>query len=492
MQNLVALNPQHSRIFYGAARDEFTAFNIASDPNYDPQWFHKEVARALEAVERGEIKRLLIEMPPRHGKTEEVSVKFPAWVLGRHPDWPIINAAYSSELSEKSSSVCRELVRSERYAQIFPLLKVKDDTKAKNFWQVEQGERDAMDHIAGGGYQAVGVGGAATGFGAKILIVDDPVKNREEADSETMRQKVWEWYSSVARTRLEKDGAVILIMTRWHEDDLAGRCLATGQHWHRIRYPAVADEDEAVRKKGDALWPKKYPVAALEDIRADVDERTWYALYQQNPRKSSEKMSFDPAWFPTFTLADLKPLIVNRYAMIDVADTKKDGADWTGLVVGDWSVDDKWYLPHIKRHRVNIKGLIDLIFMVWVNWRPIAIGIEKKAFADQVKPLLDDECAKRNIYPVVIQLEDGGRSKQGRITGALQGRAEHKRILLQAEPTDDTEAFKAELWSFPRGRWDDLIDACAYMEQMGSRPYAPQNDHQVLQNRTENQNVGFN
>jgi hypothetical protein len=491
MQKATPLQGQDHSVFFGSARNDFTDFCIAVDPSYDPQWFHEEVARALEAVERGEIKRLMIEMPPRHGKTEEVSVKFPAWLLGRHPDWPVIDASYASDLSEKSSSACRDLVRSERYAQVFPLLRVKGDTKAKAFWQVEQGEKDTQDYVSGGSYQAVGVGGAATGFGAKILVVDDPVKNREEADSEVMRQKVWEWYSSVARTRLEKDGAIILIMTRWHEDDLAGRCLATGQHWHRICYPAIAEEDEAVRKKGDALWPNKYPVAALEDIRADVDERTWYALYQQQPKKS-DKMSFDPAWFPTFTLDDVRGKILNRYAMIDVADTKKSGADWTGVVVGDWSVDDKWYLPHIKRHRVNIKGLIELIFWVWVNWTPLAIGIEKKAFEDQVKPLLDDEAVKRGIYPVVVQLEDGGRSKQARITGALQGRAEHKRILLQAEPVDDTEAFKTELWSFPRGRWDDLIDAAAYMEQIGQRPFAAAVDTQVIQNRVENQNVGFN
>jgi phage terminase large subunit-like protein len=456
-----------------------------------PHGFTKR-SRAHWRRSRGErIKRLLIEMPPRHGKTKEVSVNFPAWILGKHPNWPIINAAYGSDLSEKSSAECRDLVRSERYAAIFPQLKVKMDTKAKNFWQVEQGEKDTIEYISGGSYQAVGVGGAATGFGAKILIVDDPVKNAEEANSEVMRQKVWEWYSKVARSRLEDGGAVILIMTRWHEDDLAGRCLLTDQHWHRIRYPAIAEEDEPKRKKGEALWPERYPVSALEDLRRDTDESTWFSLYQQQPRKAG-KQSFDPSWFPTFTLEDLKGKVFNRYAMIDVADTKKEGADWTGLVVGDWSVDDKWYFPHIKRHSVNVKDLIDLIFWVWITWKPIAIGIEKKAFADQVKPLLDDEAVKRGIYPVVIQLEDGGRSKIGRITGALQGRAEHKRILLQAEPTDDTEAFKTELWSFPKGRWDDLIDAAAYMEQIGTRPFAPVHDMQIERNRVENESVGFN
>lgn len=475
----------------GQARQDFIDFCIYADRNYDPQWFHEEVGRALEAVERGEIKRLMIEMPPRHGKSDEVSIKFPAWVLGRHPDWPIMNASYSSDLSEKASGLCRDLVRSEQYAQVFPRLKVKGDTKAKSYWQVEHGEKEDIDHTTGGSYQAVGVGGAATGFGAKILIIDDPVKNREEADSEVMRAKVWDWYASVARTRLEDDGAIIVIMTRWHEDDLAGRILATGQQWHRICYPAIAEEDERVRKKGEALWKGKFPVSALEDIRKDSDERTWFALYQQQPKKS-DKQSFDPAWFPTWQHDDLKNVMCNRYAMIDVADTKKDGADWTGVVVADWSIDDKWYLRYVKRERVNIKGLIDLIFYIWITYQPLSIGIEKKSFEDQVKPLLDDETAKRGVYPVVTELDHGGRSKQARITGALQGRAEQKRILLAAEPTDDTEAFKTELWSFPRGRWDDLIDACAYLEQLGQRPFAPAQDHAIERNRQESNSGGFN
>lgn len=490
-RNYVKLSTEDRKTFFGSARSDFMDFCIAVDRVYDPQFFHEEVARALEAVERGEIKFLMIEMPPRHGKSDEVSVKFPAWLLGRHPDWPVINASYSSDLSEKHSGYCRDLVRSEAFKEIFPGLEVKGDTKAKAYWQVEYGEKDAQDFLSGGSYQAVGVGGAATGFGAKVLIVDDPVKNREEADSEVMRQKVWDWYASVARTRLEKGGAVVLIMTRWHEDDLAGRILATGIPVTRIRFPALAEEKESVRSPGDALWPDKYPVSSLNEIRQGTDERTWYSLYQQQPKKS-DKQSFDPAWFPTFVPHDLLNKTINRYFILDVADTKRDGADWTGVVGVDWAMDDRWYLTHVKRHRVNIKGLIDLIFFIWQTYKPLSIGVEKKAFIDQVKPLLDDEAAKRGVYPVVVEVDHKGRSKESRVLGALQGRAEHGRILLQAEPTDDTDALKTELWSFPRGRWDDLIDALAYIEDIGQRPLAPVQEIQISQRRAEQGTVGFN
>jgi hypothetical protein len=479
------LTVEDRNIFFAKAAHDFIDFCIATDRNYDPQWFHEEIARALEAVERGEIKRLMIEMPPRHGKSEEVSVKFPAWILGRHPDWPIINASYASGLSEKHSGECRDTIKDKPFKAIFPKVNLKGDTTSKEFWQVESGKRGEEDFIEGGGYQACGVGGSTTGFGAKILIIDDPVKNREEADSALMRQKTWEWYSSVARTRLEDGGAIIVIMTRWHEDDLAGRLLATGQPWHRIRFPALADEDEPVRKVGEALWPGKYPVHALEELRAETDERTWFSLYQQNPRKS-ENQSFNPDWFTTFEAKDLIGQMFNRYAVFDVADSKRDGSDFTGVGIVDWTMDDVWHVSHVKRHKVNIAELIDLIFYVWITWKPLVIGIEKKAYADQVKPLLDAEAAKRGVYPVVEELEHRGRSKESRILGALQGRAQHKRIKLQADPVDDTPSLKAELWSFPRGRFDDLIDAVAYVEDIGKRPHVSTNMAvKVARNREE-------
>lgn len=480
------LTQEDKTLFFKKASEDFIDFCIATDKNYDPQWFHEEIGRALEAVERGEIKRLMIEMPPRHGKSEEVSVKFPAWIFGRHPDWPVINASYASGLSEKHSSECRDIIKDKPFKAIFPGVRLKGDTTSKEYWQVERGEKGTEDFIDGGGYQACGVGGSTTGFGAKIIIIDDPVKNREEADSALMRQKAWGWYASVARTRLEDGGAIIVIMTRWHEDDLAGRLLATGQPWHRIRFPAIAEQNERVRKVGDPLWGKKYPLSSLEEIRNETDERTWYSLYQQNPRQS-ESQSFSPDWFiNTFEAKDLVGQTANRYVVVDVADSKRDGSDFSGTAVVDWTMDDVWHLSYVKRNKFNISELIDHIFWLWITWRPLVIGIEKKAFADQVKPLLDAESAKRGVYPVVVELEPRGRAKEARILGALQGRAQHKRIRLQANPSDDTNAFREELWSFPRGRFDDLIDATAYVEDIGTRPHVQaQQAQRVIRNREE-------
>lgn len=465
-------------VFYGQAREDLIDFCIATDKNYDPQWFQEEIAKALEAVERGEIKRLIIEMPPRHGKSELCTIKFPAFALGKKPSREIITSSYADDLSRKFGGECRDLMNEPSYKAIFPDVSLREDTKAKNFWRVTYTKDKQIEQ--GGGYMAVGVGGPATGSGADIFIIDDPIKNKEEAYSETMREKVWDWYTHVARTRLEKDAAIIIIMTRWHEDDLVGRVLERseigGEPWTRITFKAIADEDEEHRKSGEALWSTKYSTEDLHNTRIEIGEQAWFALYQQTPR-SIETQQFRPEWMKkTFTDKDIESKTLNRFVTIDVADADKEGADYTGTSVVDWDQDNNWYLQHIKRHRLNILGLIDHIFEIWINWKPMKIGVEKKAFEYQVKPLLKERSEQTGIYPVVVELEHGGRQKEARILGALQGRFENGKIYYKEHARDDSEALKAELFTFPKGKYDDLMDSLAYIEQIGARPFSPQKE----------------
>lgn len=472
----MSFTKEDADVFYGQAREDLIDFCIATDKNYDPQWFHEKIAEALMAVERGEIKRLIIEMPPRHGKSELCTIKFPAWALGRNPNREIITSSYADDLSRKFGGECRDLMNEASYHAIFPQVALREDTKAKNYWRVTENKGKEVEQ--GGGYMAVGVGGPATGSGADIFLIDDPIKNKEEAYSETIREKIWDWYTHVARTRLEKDASVIIIMTRWHEDDLVGRVLERSEKgslpWTRITFKAIADEDEEHRKAGESLWPDKYSTEDLKNTRIDVGEQAWYALYQQTPR-SVETQQFRPEWMrKTFTDKDLEFKTINRFATIDVADAEKEGADFTGVAIADWDADNNWFLQHIKRHRLNILGLIDLIFEIWINWKPMKIGVEKKAFEYQVKPLLKERSEQTGIYPVVVELEHGGRQKEARILGALQGRFESGKIVFKENARDDTEALKGELFTFPKGRYDDLSDALAYIEQIGSRPFSPQ------------------
>jgi hypothetical protein len=460
------LTKDEEDIFYGSASQDLIDFCIATDKSYDPQWFHEEIANALRKIETREIKRLIIEMPPRHGKSQLATINFPAFYLGRHPEDEIITASYSGDLASKFGGQTRDLIGSGIYYRIFPTVRLKEDTKAKNYWLTDKG----------GGYMSVGVGGPATGSGADLLIIDDPFKNAEEADSEVYREKIWEWYAFVARTRLEKDGAVIIIMTRWHNDDLVGRVLERqangGEQWTRITFPAVCERNDRFRDEGEPLWPGKYDNDALLQIRQDIGERAWFSLYQQTPI-AGETQIFRPEWMKKeFDMQELEQKACNRFITIDVADTDKEGSDWTGVTVVDWDRDNNWYVVFAKRYKVNILGLIDLIFNLWNAWKPQKIGVEKKAFIDQVKPLLDEQTDERQCYPVVCELEHRGRRKEARIIGALQGRFEKGKIWFKRNAKDDTEALRRELFDFPKGRWDDLCDGLAYIEQIGSRPFS--------------------
>jgi hypothetical protein len=240
-------------------------------PGYVTGAHHAVVCDALEAVERGEIKRLMVFQPPRHGKSELVSKRFPAWYLGRNPKRQIISASYGQDLASDFGREVRNILTSPEYRALFPGITVASDSAARNRWHTNQG----------GSYVAAGVGTAITGRGADILNIDDPLKDRSEADSETVRNGVWNWYTSTAYTRLMPGGSVIVTLTRWHEDDLAGRLLAAqeqgGDQWHVISMPAINAD-------GEALWPARYPITALEGIRTAIGPRDWSALYQQDPR----------------------------------------------------------------------------------------------------------------------------------------------------------------------------------------------------------------
>lgn len=252
-----------------AARNSLLSFVEYTHPCWQSGEHHKRICEALERVERGECKRLMIFAPPRHSKSELASKRFPAWYLGRNPSRQIIACSYNDELATDFGRSVRNLVAEDEYRDIFPGVTLATDSAAAGRWHTS----------AGGVYISAGVGSGITGRGASLLIIDDPIKNREEADSETVREKVWRWYTSTAFTRLMPDGVVTLMTTRWHEDDLAGRALQS-ESWEVVELQAVADEDTPQER---ALWPEWYPLERLKEIRSVVGHRDWTALYQQRP-----------------------------------------------------------------------------------------------------------------------------------------------------------------------------------------------------------------
>jgi len=292
------------------ARHGLIAFSAYTNPAYIAAPHHELIAAKLEAVERGEIKRLMITMPPRHGKSELASRRFPAWFIGRNPGKQIIAASYNSDLASDFGREVRNIVASPEYGALFDCT-LAIDSKAANRWHTDKG----------GMYVAAGVGTAITGRGADILLIDDPFKDRQEADSEITRQRVWDWYTSTAYTRLMPGGAVVVINTRWHDDDLSGKLLAEQDHggdqWEVLSLPAIQSD-------GTALWPEWYPLERLEQIRSVLPARDWNSLYQQNPIPDDGDY-FKSDWFGEYeSLPDHLTLFgASDYAVTD------GGGDWT-------------------------------------------------------------------------------------------------------------------------------------------------------------------
>lgn len=274
------------------ARNSLAAFLWATMPNYKMGWVHEEICQALDAflddVIANKSPRLMITMPPRHGKSEIASRRFPAYAFGRNPNLSIIATSYSASLVSRMNRDVQKIIDSKEYSEIFPGTQLvgQGQTRSKQGFLRNSDFFEIVGH--NGSYRSAGVGGGITGMGGDILIIDDPLKDRVEADSVTIRDKVWDWYTSTLYTRLAPGGGIIIIQTRWHTDDLSGRLLnaearGDGDHWRVVNFPAIAEADEQHRKQGEALHPERYPLEQLLKIKAAIGMRDWEALYQQHP-----------------------------------------------------------------------------------------------------------------------------------------------------------------------------------------------------------------
>jgi len=269
------------------ARNDLACYAIALWPSFELAAHHRIIVEKLEAVERGEISRLTISMPPRHGKSTLASQIFPAWYLGRHPDRSIITATYGQELSDDFGRRVRNFVSDPVHRAIFSGFRLADDSTSMRRFNTTQR----------GSYYAVGRGGALLGRGADLLVIDDPLKDAEEAHSETVRRNLHVWYATVAYTRLQPKAPIVLVQTRWHEDDLAGRMLREySENWEDLCLPAIAETDAEFRRAGEALWPQKFSLEDLEKIRVEIGGRAFVSLYQQRPA-AAEGAMFKRAWW---------------------------------------------------------------------------------------------------------------------------------------------------------------------------------------------------
>jgi predicted phage terminase large subunit-like protein len=407
---------------------DFTRYTM---PSYEAAAHHRRIADALEAVERGDLKRLMLFLPPRSGKSELASKRFPAWCLGRNPRRQIIAASYNSDLATHFGRQVRNIVAGAEFGEVFPGVGLAPDSKAAN----------RMNTSAGGAYLAAGVGTAMTGFGADIAIIDDPVKDRAEADSETMREAAWDWYRSTLYTRLMPGAAVVVCQTRWHEDDLSGRLLEqNAAEWHVIEMPAI---DAA----GQALWPEWYPLDAIESIRATIGPREFSALYMQRPQPDDGTF-FRREWLSHW---QDRPTSLNIYASSDYAVTD-EGGDWTVFCI--WGVDPAGKLFRLATWKAQATA------DVWIEqqckmireWKPLAWFGESGVIQKAIEPMLrrrmweTKASCRLEWVPSISDKPTRARSFQAR---AAMG-------MVAFEPGADLSEFLA----FPAGKHDDEVD-CA-------------------------------
>jgi predicted phage terminase large subunit-like protein len=389
------------------------------------------IAERLEAVERGEIDRLMIFMPPRHGKSELASKRFPAWCLGRNPRRQIIAASYNSDLANDFGRNVRNIVAEPEFRQVFPDVSLATDSAAAN----------RMNTNHGGAYVAAGVGTAVTGRGANIALIDDPFKDREEADSERRRELVWDWYRSTLYTRLMPGGAIVLIQTRWHEDDLAGRLLDQERdQWEVLELPAI-------NTQGKALWPEWYDETALARIKATIGPREWSALYQQQPQPD-EGTFFKREWFKNWQqLPKLRYYGTSDYAVTD------GGGDYTVLTI--WGVDENGDVYRREQWKGQtasdewIERELDLI----AKYKPLCWFGEGGVIQKAIEPMLKRRMRERNVHcrlewlPSVADKPTRARSFQAM---AATGR-------VHFEPGADLSEFLV----FPAGKHDDEVDTAS-------------------------------
>lgn len=442
---------------FALARDNFAAYMRLMFPLFERAPHLDALIQVLHEVDTGATDRLIVLMPPRHGKTMCTSQFFPSWYLGRHPTEYVIVASYAQGLADDIGRRVRNNVADPMHTRIFPECTLAADSAAA----------DRFFTTMGGAMFAVGRGGPITGRGAHCLIVDDPIKDRAEAHSETIRKQLHEWFTSVAYTRLMPGGKVIVIQTLWHEDDLAGWLQREHMDdgWKVIRFPAIAETDEGWRKEGEALWPKRFPLRQLNRVRKAIGESDFMSLYQQRC-VSEGGMMFKTTWLQDSYLkqpSDGKGM--TKYILVDPATSKKKNSDFTAAWVIGLSSDSNIYILDAVRDKLSLTERGDMVFRLHRKWKPISrVVYEEYAMTSDIEYL--KERMEIENYRFHIRKVGGHLRKEDRVQALVpyfqSGRIRMPRHLMglcEGQEVDLIRLFEAEYRSFPVAPHDDMIDA---------------------------------
>ena len=430
------------------AQDDFMAFVRKVWPNFIHGKHHEKMAKQFERVARGECKRLIINMPPRHTKSEFASYLLPAWFLGKFPEKKVIQTSHTAELAVGFGRKVRNLVDSDVYKTVFPGVGLQADSKAAGRWATNKG----------GDYFAIGIGGAVTGKGADILIIDDPHSEQEAALSETnpeVYDKTYEWYTSGPRQRLQPGGSIIIVMTRWSKKDLTGQVLKaaaqrSGEEWEVIEFPAILPS-------GLPLWPDFWSLKELEALRQELPNSKWMAQYMQQPT-SDVSAIIKRDWWQIWEHED-PPMCEFTIQSWDTAFLKTERSDYCACTT--WGVfyqenNVGVMVPHIIllnsfKQRMEFPELKQTAYEHYKEWDPDCLIVEAKASG---APLVFELRAMG--IPVQEYTPSKGSDKIARLNSVADIFASG-RVWVPA--TSWAEELVEEVASFPSGEHDDLVDS---------------------------------
>lgn len=457
------------------ARARFPVFLDYATPSYDRQWFHTLIADKCQRLLEGTLgtDRLMLFVPPQHGKSEIVSRKFPAWALGINPLLKIVGSSYSADLAEQFSRSIQRTIDSSEYKEVFPNTYLNNQNVTHDKKRGWVRKVDMFETVGFGGfYKAVGVGGSLTGTPADIGIIDDPVKDALEAGSQTYRDRVWDWYNDVFLTRLHNRSKQILIMTRWHEDDLAGRLLEhEPEKWTVVSIPAIREDEssqEDPRKIGEALWEDMHSLERLLDVEKR-SPRTFAALYQQRPTIAGGNI-VKREWFRHIKPAEFRRIYDDEPIVffMDTAYTDKTSNDPTGIIATT-KIGGDLYVTHAQKVQMRFPDLLRFIPQYVQEHgytRRSTIRIEPKANGISVVDQLKETSGLN-----VVCTPSPKDSKETRLFAASPT-IEGGRVILVDGAWN--EPFEDEICGFPAKPHDEYVDIIGYaIDYHISNPFKP-------------------
>ena len=405
---------------------------------------HKKIAAALDRVVSGECKRLMIAMPPRHGKSQMGSYLFPAYLMGKKPDSKLIVGSHTAELAQRFGRMIRNLVADERYKELFPDFLLSADSKAAGRW----------DTSHGGEAFFIGKGGAMTGRGGNVVILDD-ILDEQDALSNTAMENTWEWYQSGPRQRLQPNGAIIVINTRWKTDDLSGRLLKLqgaikSDKWEVLEFPAILPS-------GGPLWPEYWKLEELEAVKHTIGLQKWNAQWQQTPT-ADEGAILKREWWQRWKPEE-PPLVEYIIQSYDTAYSKKETADYSvittwGVFVPDQDSGPNIILLDVKKGRWDFPELKRIAREEYKNWNPDNVLIEANATGITLQQEL-----RRVGIPVTMYSPGGRRAGQDKISRANSIAPILESGMVWAPETEWADELIEECAAFPNGDHDDMVDS---------------------------------